>query len=614
MAWMVRSPHDRVAAAAEGSACWPASRRRRRRRGCTCTHALARRHLRRHGRQRADGARRTSPTRPGSAARCVDPRAIGRAVVGSTDMGNVSYLVPVDPPDDQGRRRRRADPHARTSPSGRAATQGDRAVLDGAKAMAMTVVDLWTSATLRDRGRRRRSPAARVRRRRAALSQVTGPRGSPGRTATARRSMCGRDGLRPRGVHGRRGRHPPALLHQPRRPGVRARQPARGGQGGAVRPLQPQPEEPAPAVPRRVRRRPRHQRRPDGRRHRRARARRGAVREGVLRVRRRLGRAARRRAPGLRAGVEHPDQDARVGPADELPRAEHPLHRATTPGSAVGTATTATRRCSPAASAPATSATWTACSTPTACCSTRSPTTCAPPCRATRPTPTSSTARPRGPRRSTRCAACCRRRRCPTSASTAPVRRFEMLLLRMRAHPLPEARHYADLMLHELRKVIPSFLRRVDLAERGGRWANYLATHPRAHRASSSRSMFGDTPVDQADSVRAGRLRPRRRGQAARRDLLPAHATCPSTRSSSGCARMGPAERLALDPGVRGRAGEPPPQAGSGVRAGRLPLRRAVRLRRVPRPAAPPHADHRVAAADARTTATCGPSWSTRRA
>ena len=31
---------------------------------------------------------------------------------------------------------------------------------------------------------------------------------------------------------------------------------------------------------------------------------------------------------------------------------------------------------------------------------------------------------------------------------------YEALLLRMRAHPLPEARRYADLMLHELRKVI----------------------------------------------------------------------------------------------------------------------------------------------------------------
>src|SRR6185295_12656399 len=40
---------------------------------------------------------------------------------------------------------------------------------------------------------------------------------------------------------------------------------------------------------------------------------------------------------------------------------------------------------------------------------------------------------------------------------------YEMLLLRMRAHPLPEARAYGDLMLTELRKVIPSFLERVDL-------------------------------------------------------------------------------------------------------------------------------------------------------
>jgi thymidylate synthase ThyX len=52
---------------------------------------------------------------------------------------------------------------------------------------------------------------------------------------------------------------------------------------------------------------------------------------------------------------------------------------------------------------------------------------------------------------------------------------YEMLLLRMRVHPLPEARRYAELMLEELRKVIPSFLQRLDVPERGGRWAEYLA-------------------------------------------------------------------------------------------------------------------------------------------
>jgi thymidylate synthase ThyX len=53
---------------------------------------------------------------------------------------------------------------------------------------------------------------------------------------------------------------------------------------------------------------------------------------------------------------------------------------------------------------------------------------------------------------------------------------YEQLLLRMRAHPLPEARSYAELMLDELRKVIPSFLQRVDVAERGGEWSAYLAS------------------------------------------------------------------------------------------------------------------------------------------
>jgi len=52
---------------------------------------------------------------------------------------------------------------------------------------------------------------------------------------------------------------------------------------------------------------------------------------------------------------------------------------------------------------------------------------------------------------------------------------YELLLLKMRSHPLPEARFYSDLMLTELRKVIPSFLQRVDLPERGGEWSEYFA-------------------------------------------------------------------------------------------------------------------------------------------
>ena len=60
---------------------------------------------------------------------------------------------------------------------------------------------------------------------------------------------------------------------------------------------------------------------------------------------------------------------------------------------------------------------------------------------------------------------------------------YEMLLLRMRAHPLAETREVADLMLPELRRVIPAFLQRVDRPDRGVRWSNYLGARERETRA-----------------------------------------------------------------------------------------------------------------------------------
>jgi len=56
---------------------------------------------------------------------------------------------------------------------------------------------------------------------------------------------------------------------------------------------------------------------------------------------------------------------------------------------------------------------------------------------------------------------------------------FEALLLRMFAHPLDEVREHAHLMLQELRQVIPAFLTRIDQADRGGRWIQYLTETPR---------------------------------------------------------------------------------------------------------------------------------------
>ena len=53
---------------------------------------------------------------------------------------------------------------------------------------------------------------------------------------------------------------------------------------------------------------------------------------------------------------------------------------------------------------------------------------------------------------------------------------YEMLLLRMRAHPLLEVSRYAAMMLAELQRVIPAFLKRIEVPARGGAWSDYLAS------------------------------------------------------------------------------------------------------------------------------------------
>ncbi len=71
---------------------------------------------------------------------------------------------------------------------------------------------------------------------------------------------------------------------------------------------------------------------------------------------------------------------------------------------------------------------------------------------------------------------------------------YEQLLLRMRAHPLAEVRDCADRMLRELRKVIPAFLRRVDVPDRGGAWSTYLGETREAVRRLAGRLTAGAEP------------------------------------------------------------------------------------------------------------------------
>jgi len=80
---------------------------------------------------------------------------------------------------------------------------------------------------------------------------------------------------------------------------------------------------------------------------------------------------------------------------------------------------------------------------------------------------------------------------------------YEAILLRMRAHPLPEARDYADLMLTELRKVIPSWVRRVDVADRGIAWSEYMETNSAAMRDLAA-SVLGPEVADDGGPGDAG--------------------------------------------------------------------------------------------------------------
>ena len=77
---------------------------------------------------------------------------------------------------------------------------------------------------------------------------------------------------------------------------------------------------------------------------------------------------------------------------------------------------------------------------------------------------------------------------------------YEALLLRMRAHPLAEARSYAGMMLTELRKVIPSFLKRVDQSDRGVVWSDYLEAN-RNSMSEFAADLFADEVAEPVAEV-----------------------------------------------------------------------------------------------------------------
>ena len=122
---------------------------------------------------------------------------------------------------------------------------------------------------------------------------------------------------------------------------------------------------------------------------------------------------------------------------------------------------------------------------------------------------------------------------------------YEQLLLRMRAHPLPEARSYADLMLTELRKVIPSFLKRVDLEDRGVAWSRYLETGRQAMDDVADRLFPSSTEVTVAPVVTLTDHDPDAEVKLVVSALYP-HLSLPERQIEARVRRMGTQDRLAV--------------------------------------------------------------------
>ena len=121
---------------------------------------------------------------------------------------------------------------------------------------------------------------------------------------------------------------------------------------------------------------------------------------------------------------------------------------------------------------------------------------------------------------------------------------YEALLLRMRAHPLPEARSYAQMMLTELRKVIPSFLRRVDQPDRGVVWSDYLETN-RIAMSEFAADLFAEDEPEPVPEVLLTDWDPSGEAKMLAAMLYP-YTSLGASQIAARVAQMTEAERMAL--------------------------------------------------------------------
>ena len=144
--------------------------------------------------------------------------------------------------------------------------------------------------------------------------------------------------------------------------------------------------------------------------------------------------------------------------------------------------------------------------------------------------------------------------------------------------------------------MIPSFVSRVERPDRGGEWIGYLEAPPRGDRAlgrtawASTAATAPTRPSVELVHVDGGEE------ELLASSLFEAAGGIGPPRSADRVRALDSDERAELIAELAGERAQPPPPPRPRLGGGPLPLRDRLRLRRLPRPAAPPHADLPVAA------------------
>ena len=178
---------------------------------------------------------------------------------------------------------------------------------------------------------------------------------------------------------------------------------------------------------------------------------------------------------------------------------------------------------------------------------------------------------------------------------------YEQLILHLLAHPLPEARSYGQMILDEVKAVMPSFVTRVERPDRGGEWIGYLESRAAAGERWAQRLGLreGGSDADHGPSVALTQV------HGDEDDLLAAllfeSTTVSEDAARDAVSRLDSDERAELLGDLVGERANRRHRPGARLRGRPLPLRDRVGLRRLPRPPAPSDADAPVADADARS-------------